>query len=416
MKTRIRSIVEIFKGVIKMNKKSILAILLVVCFVFGVMTVAKAANVLTVDVNGGTGVYTTIQAAVNAAKSGDTIIVMPGHYAGAYIARKHVSIVGSGKDTIVDTKLDPTAIRTMLSPDVTQEVYLLLGGVPLDFGPAYFVNDQIAFIIDCQSLFDVVAALDSNGNPVFDSNGNPVLVSYKVDNGADGTSISNLVINMNGWTFTDIEQGGAIPFGVYVAGAKNCIIKELELRNLADTAIGIGVDGSNCEVTHNLITGFFHDTNIPDWWAPFSLGIAINEHTDLLPTQNLVAFNEIKGLPGDTGQSLIGIQLYITDKNKIVHNKIAINNANEVGFSPQDAINLGGDFDPETGVFIGATNNYVGFNDLRGSTYPVIIDWGNGQTGNVVARNLGQTANRRMTKSSIPASKFSPRLRWLRGR
>ena len=99
MRTRIRSMDEILKKEMYMIKKLIFVLLLAMAFFIAVGP-AQAA-ILNVDVNGGPGVYTSIQAAVDAAASGDTIMVGPGTYDGFIVMLKSVKVIGSGNDTLI---------------------------------------------------------------------------------------------------------------------------------------------------------------------------------------------------------------------------------------------------------------------------------------------------------------------------
>ncbi len=65
-----------------------LSILFTLVLAFQVITGSTAAMTLYVD-DDGTGNYTTIQSAVNAAVNGDTIIVNPGTYEGGILPSIH---------------------------------------------------------------------------------------------------------------------------------------------------------------------------------------------------------------------------------------------------------------------------------------------------------------------------------------
>lgn len=97
MKAGIRLIGKIIQGVIKMNIKSILAIVLGLGFVFGFMASAYGEVLTVPDPAHQPNPIVTIQDAVNAANPGDTIMVMPGTYSGAFIS-KEVELIGSGTD------------------------------------------------------------------------------------------------------------------------------------------------------------------------------------------------------------------------------------------------------------------------------------------------------------------------------
>lgn len=56
----------------------------------------------------GTGLYKTIQSGINAAATGDTVVVYPGEYTGQVIVNKNILLQGSGYEyTIINVNADP---------------------------------------------------------------------------------------------------------------------------------------------------------------------------------------------------------------------------------------------------------------------------------------------------------------------
>lgn len=311
MKTGIRSIGEILKKEMYMNKKSILAVMLVTCFVFGVMAVsayglrlapgkmgfgkgkaARAKTIINVNVDG-TGDYTTIAAAINAANPGDTIMVGPGDYAGAIIS-KEVEIIGS----------DGARITT--------------SNIMMPYDNLYFLT-TVGFYIP-------------------------------PGHNADGAKVSNFTID-------------GIQVAVQGNGANNITVSHLKIKNCMMGIANAG--GSGWTIIHNKITDF---ATTP---TQFRLGIGLKGLRKGFPgisiaENNLIAFNEIYSdtqIPGLVIGLIIASPRLTADyipvrNNKIVHNKVQISGSTTItaGLIVQGVINSGN-----------VSGNYVGFNDLRGT-------------------------------------------------
>lgn len=84
-------------------------ILLLIVFFYGIIG-SLSARVIKVDING-SGQFTTISAALNAAVNGDTIKVLPGVYDGAITISKDVVLMGSGYETTKITANSNPAIK-----------------------------------------------------------------------------------------------------------------------------------------------------------------------------------------------------------------------------------------------------------------------------------------------------------------
>jgi hypothetical protein len=77
-------------------------------FILFILPVFLSARIIYVDING-SGQFTSIQSAINAAVNGDTIKVLPGIYDGQLTIGKNVVIQGSGYEvTTITSKSDPT--------------------------------------------------------------------------------------------------------------------------------------------------------------------------------------------------------------------------------------------------------------------------------------------------------------------
>lgn len=377
MKTRICLIDEKIQGVIKMNKKSILAIMLGLCFVFGFMGASAYGEVINVPDPAHVPPINTIQDAVNAANplGGDTIMVNPGNYAGATIDRP-VELIGSGTD------------QTFITSGVQYQCY------PTSIGTVGFYIQTSEVSI---SNFNFKLAALAPGM-VFGIAAFPH--KLKLDNGTLVNGfIEKISISHNEFTGALLpdNSGQYSPntLAIYMANCK----------------------GSS--VTHNKINKCEYGVQI------YSIGVS-NGFTS---NNNLVAFNDISAPNVKYGG--IGIYVYSWYKrvynascagrinleaatysdNKIVHNKL---------YCPDGGYGIylveqGGLTNPDRGRII---NNNIGFNDFRGSSYEIVI-WPTNTTTEVLtnnnfSRNLGyqdpNDQNRGEGNSETPPKEFNPQM------
>jgi len=86
---------------------------LFVLSVIFILVAPLGATTIIVDQNGG-GQFTTIQAAINAASSGDTVKVWPGTYSSEQVnLNKNITLMGSGyENTIITGGFNPTVLMS----------------------------------------------------------------------------------------------------------------------------------------------------------------------------------------------------------------------------------------------------------------------------------------------------------------
>ena len=360
MKMRIRSKDQILQGVKKMNKKSILAIMLSLCFVFGFMAVSAYGDILTVPDPTHVPPINTIQDAVNAANplGGDIIMVMPGSYAGALV-NKPVEIIGSGTDQTFITS--PTSGRSGLS--------ILESNVKIS---------NLKIICNVVSgnpmLYGVII------NPNLNTTVNPPRTNVTV------TQIE--IVKGTGWPIT--LQG--ITTLSYVEGI-------------------LGNNVSECEITHNKVYDFQSD------------GIFLKA-AGFKSEKNLIAFNHVSSTIPSGYFYPVGITLFalggsrfgtvIIPAGEISNNKVVHNNSTATA---GDGIDLAENYTPYTLTYGNITNNYIGFNDCRGTGFDQIAAYATGGPNdsaekaailakNYFSRNLGD--NRAVVKTDLPAKDFNP--------
>ncbi len=148
--------------------------------------------------------------------------------------------------------------------------------------------------------------IDDNPNPKWAGDG---ITIY--DEAASGTEVSNLAIDISSFTFPE----GWVPVGVGIYGANDVTVIDVEIENTSYLGIA-AIMAENVQIIHNEITGFPESP-----WGGVA-GIEIYQCKN-----SLVAFNEIKSLPGDQ-EPVSGILLYSsrweTTGNIVVYNKIAV--------------------------------------------------------------------------------------------
>lgn len=77
-------------------------------FIFLISITSILGKTLVVDING-SGQYTSIQAAFNAASVGDTVKILPGNYEAAISLSKNIVVLGSGyENTLITSSNNPT--------------------------------------------------------------------------------------------------------------------------------------------------------------------------------------------------------------------------------------------------------------------------------------------------------------------
>jgi hypothetical protein len=82
----------------------------ILLFLLSTLFVKTYARIIIVDINGG-GQFTSIQAAINAASTNDTIKVWPGTYFEQININKNVKILGSGyENTVITGNFNPTVL------------------------------------------------------------------------------------------------------------------------------------------------------------------------------------------------------------------------------------------------------------------------------------------------------------------
>ncbi len=87
--------------------------IILLSFILFTVTLTLTARVIKVDING-SGQFSSISAALNAAVAGDTIKVLPGSYFEQVTINKNVVVMGSGYETtIINGNFNPTIVMSI---------------------------------------------------------------------------------------------------------------------------------------------------------------------------------------------------------------------------------------------------------------------------------------------------------------
>src|SRR3954469_5750164 len=276
--------------------------------------------------------YPTIQAAVDAADTGDVIDVAPGRHCGATIDRP-VQLQGDGRAVIVGCADGP----------------VLANGVRAGFR----------------------------------------LPGVDGASGASGTRIEGFVFDGRGVSAANLD-----PLGVAIIATFANDVR-VERNRVLGTVQGItNTGGDRWVIVHNVIDGLgvFDCTGALCGGGD---GIVIQISTaapDNRPSRNLVAGNVVNGnIPDGFGVfSMVGVFVFAADGTVVTGNRLSIpDNANA------DAIGQGVLVDNsccgQPAVTPGARNTVVTFNDARGSQIGVEVDGTGGENtgGLVLFGNLG---------------------------
>ena len=314
-----------------MNKKSILAILLVFCFVFGVMVVSgKAAHAVNALIVPSTE-NPDIQTAVNNASNGDTIMVMPGTYKGAYIT-KRLNIIGSD-GAIINEGVDANG---------------------RDFFCAFVVRGAVNHAADGTSIKNFTINCNENNKGGI----------YFV--GADNITLSDLTINNGSQCITDWMGSGWNITHNKITG----------LKSNGSFPWTFADSGLTCYYPTNLVgldqmgVVIIGTTSWDDYTNP-----------NQVVENNLIAFNEIDGtnpIEGYIPASRIGIILEAFGDAPMINNK-AVNN--KISISPVAAVFNGAfsltDYSPLFGGSVILKNNQIlglnKFNIVGSSNIPPVL-------------------------------------------
>jgi len=361
--------------------------LLPLLFVLGAV-VAAGATVYEVP-----GDYATIQQAVTAAGSGDTIVVLPGTYSENIIVNTdHLTVESqSGAEATIVQAADPTdRVFYVTADSVTIEGFAIEGGlkgIRLD-------NTQ-----DCNISENSISGNSADGIRLWSSSNNTLTNNTASGNGS-GIFLEN---SSNGNTLTG-NTVSSNNFGIVLNFSSN---NTLEGNTASDNFLnGISL-WEACN--GNILTG---NTASSNEWSGISVGPSRLDNLDALPSNENI-------LDGNTASynAHNGIDLNFSFANTVTANIVSGNG----GAETEEPAGIG------IGLWWGSSNNTISNNTVSGNLSTGIVlgiaidfelpGWvgpdGNELTGNTVSDNsgngisLGDSSNNIITYNTVSGNSGS---------
>lgn len=285
---------------------------------------------------GGPGNYTTIQAAVNAAISGDTVFVFAGVYAENVMVAKTLSLVGEGRDTTI---IDGRALDTTL---LVRADWVNVTGFTL--------RNSAAGAVKAGILLSGAQHARVVGNNVSENLGQGVFLQYGVDRSGNSTIADNDVFR-NEWD------------GIKVWTRDNVIANNTAVANRY-MGINIGAPGYNRVLNNTVDSNRLQNLYVTSRQNIISgnqvmrsanLGIYVDTGTDNVVVRNTAVAN------------IVGILLRAAHGNLVARNNASANT------------------DSGIRLVLGSTGNFLVENTALGNTGVGIRL--SESSGNVLARN-----------------------------
>lgn len=278
---------------------------IIVAFLLSVPVIGFSATIYVPDD------YATIQAAIDAASDGDTVIVRPGTYVvNLGISGKGITLKSEKGPAV--THLDGDRKRMVVAITVTGSTPVTLDGFTIKRGDSYQGGG-----VHCR---DTDVAITNN-----------VIKYNRVSPSGDGAGIycvhcPNVVISGNTITrnLVDVDplgMGGSSG-GIYVRGCDQLTVSDNTIREnyCVDDGCGILAEGTDAVITGNIIVG-----NIADGWGGcdgYGGGISFGEGSATIANNIII---------GNFGLFAGGVSLWNATNTVLVNNTIAGNTAYGAG-------------------------------------------------------------------------------------
>ncbi|RLC71697.1 MAG: hypothetical protein DRI26_04565 [Chloroflexi bacterium] len=326
------------------------------CFSYGW---ALAGGVLVVDDDGGVGVYTSIQAAVNAAQDGDIILVMPGSYQEQVLVGLNLALSGTPGAVILAPGSNTYQIAE--SSRTWDPIVFVYGGTlvgNLVSGAGTVATDVTGFEIDGQNLAPNA----------------PIRFAGILYRNASGEISGNVIHDMFD---ADGEGNGPETFGILVYGDSVVDILNNVVSDFSRGGIGVNGDmgAAPDPVAHiegNVVTGNGMEVGI-GWWAENGIQIGYGATGEIVG--NVVTDCWVNN-PNWTASGIIVVS---TDDVQVLRNIVDNNESGIVvaGFGPWG--------------WPSANRNEISENDVIGNAWGVSLQMDANDTliyGNNVHDNL----------------------------
>jgi parallel beta-helix repeat protein len=376
--------------------------------------------------------YHTIQSAVNAAHTGDLVLVDPGTYQEQVTISKSITVAGKGNGAAVvvkapttltaPTAANPDAILRVTGSNTFAEIENLtiqgaaagtpnlFYGVRVDGGAFADLEDNtIANIVNSLNGQSGVAVDVGNSTGGLDGTGNQVGSAWIHDNNIIGYQRAGIVVNHAG-SWADIEG--------------NDLTASATLH--ADSQTGVEVSqGAGAEIEHNYIGGNTNDTDGAGVFL-FAPAFADIEGNDLSGNDYGVFGNQVNATPAGfwcddfgaavtgnniRGNTFVGVEFDNSSGVVIDHNRLTGNGSGNTAdggiylFQSKNNLVAHNQIHNNngSGIFLdaGSTGNTIGHNETSGNVFSPasqnadVVDLSSGSgtagTANQWCDNQGQT-------------------------
>ena len=298
--------------------------------------------------------YNTIGEAIDAASTGNTIIVADGTYNENVAIGKSLTLTGNTTDpslVVIDGN-DSGTVVTIDANNVTITGFTITGSGSTPLQDCGILTDQVT---GCNIENNIISNNAGIGIALQMSNGNDIQNNTLDSNniagiGLMGASGNNILNNTSTNTIEYIDDGNHLGYGIVLAS--------------------IDINSDNCpEITsnENIIDGNTCSDNDVD-------GIYLDDRcNDNTITNNIISGNSQNGIycwksSGNTitdnaitGNTLIGIQLMASQDNNIAGNSIS---GSDTGIK----IRSGNTYDGSSWSHFVSTGNAVNYNNITGNT------------------------------------------------
>ncbi|KKH97020.1 hypothetical protein EO95_06595 [Methanosarcina sp. 1.H.T.1A.1] len=289
-------------------KKNNLQFLTIACFIFLIVngTAASYPAPTTLYVGGeGSGNYTTIQAAINNASFGDTILVYPGTYTENVNASvENISIrsySGNPDDTIIKREEFKSNNIKITANNVTISGFTITGagstGIYMSrISGANIINNKLSGVgcgiqmersSRCNLINNTVSDSAQHGFYLSSSSNHCILANNTIsDTGEEGILLRSSVY----CTLTNNVISNTYYEGIYLNSSSNCNVTGNTVSNTEDDGIDLN-SSSNCNITGNTVSSTEDD------------GIDLNSSSNCNVTGNTVSNTGDDGIDLDSSSN-----------------------------------------------------------------------------------------------------------------
>ncbi len=267
---------------------------MIVLFAFSISTLAQT----TINVPGD---QPTIQAGIDTAQNGDTVLVAPGtYYENINFHGKAITVKSSDGPSV--TIIDGSANGSVVTFNSGESTNAVLSGFTIQNGQTYYASGGIQIAAASPTITDNLITK------------NHAIVGIGIDVDSGSPVIKNNTITGN----TQIGSGGSGGGGIHVAGSSGAVASPLITGNtITNNSVANGGNGGGISVDYYASPTIQNNVIKNNTAYNNGGGIALNSYTAAVVVQNVVA----NSTSGDGG---FGAGIYVFGRsaqaNQIINN------------------------------------------------------------------------------------------------